>query len=255
MDIKKLQNTWNQLGKRDAFWSILTGSDKKDDKWNIEEFFSTGRKEITSIIEYLKSLRINIQYKKALDFGCGVGRLTQALGYYFDEVYGVDISPSMIELAEKYNSIGKKCKYSLNDNNDLHIFHDNTFDFIYSNLVLQHMKSKYSKKYIKEFIRILLPHGILIFQQPSREKLVSHPNIGAKMKILIKKVIPSTWVDLYRNKIQTKTDGEPKMEMYEIRKKEVLKLLKGQETKVIEIIEDPNWSPNWVNFQYVVTKE
>jgi len=254
MDIKKLQNTWNELGKRDAFWSILTDSDKKDNKWNIEEFFTTGQKEITSIIEYLKSLRINIQYKKALDFGCGVGRLTQALGYHFDEVYGVDIAPSMIELAEKYNVHGAKCKYCLNESDNLNLFADNTFNFIYSNIVFQHMKPKYSKKYIKEFLRILLPGGLLIFQQPSREKKKTDGTLGKRIKYLMKSVIPSIWVDLYRNKVQMKNAIEPKMEMYEIKKKEVIKLLRDHRAKVIDIFEEQNRSLDWVSFRYCVVK-
>lgn len=37
----------------------------------------------------------------ALDFGCGVGRLTRALAAFFDRATGVDISSSMIEEAKK----------------------------------------------------------------------------------------------------------------------------------------------------------
>ena len=41
--------------------------------------------EVEELIRYMKSLGINISRKKALDFGCGVGRITQALTNYFDE--------------------------------------------------------------------------------------------------------------------------------------------------------------------------
>lgn len=57
----------------------------------------TGIEEINSIIKYLKGLPVEISYKRALDFGCGAGRLTQALAGYFEEVCGIDIAPSMIE--------------------------------------------------------------------------------------------------------------------------------------------------------------
>lgn len=56
--------------------------------------------------------------KKALDFGCGMGRLTQALTKYFEEVYGIDIAPSMIKLTEKYNRYDNKCKFFLNTTDD-----------------------------------------------------------------------------------------------------------------------------------------
>lgn len=62
-----------------------------------------------ALIEYVRSLNIDCPRKHALDFGCGVGRLTQALAAHFDEVTGVDISPSMIKLAKKYSRHGDGC--------------------------------------------------------------------------------------------------------------------------------------------------
>ena len=40
---------------------------------------------------------------RALDFGCGVGRLTRALGTRFESALGVDISAGMIEQARRLN--------------------------------------------------------------------------------------------------------------------------------------------------------
>ena len=118
-------------------------------------------------MNYIDSLEITLSGNKALDFGCGVGRLTQALCLYFDQCYGVDIAPSMIELAEKYNRYTRKCRYYINSAQDLSLFENNSFNFIYSNIVLQHMEPKYSKNFIKEFIRVLAGDGLLIFQIPS----------------------------------------------------------------------------------------
>jgi SAM-dependent methyltransferase len=41
------------------------------------------------------------------------------------------------------------------------------FDLIYSNIVLQHMEARYSKRYLEEFIRTLRVGGLAIFQIPS----------------------------------------------------------------------------------------
>src|ERR1700682_912533 len=49
-----------------------------------------------------------------LDFGCGVGRLTQGPASYFASVRGVDIAPSMIELAKRHNRYPDVCHYDLN---------------------------------------------------------------------------------------------------------------------------------------------
>ena len=38
---------------------------------------------------------------------------------------------------------------------------------VYSNIVLQHIHPHYSKQYLKEFLRVLKPGGMLVFQLPS----------------------------------------------------------------------------------------
>jgi 2-polyprenyl-3-methyl-5-hydroxy-6-metoxy-1,4-benzoquinol methylase len=132
MKFEQLQVNWDKFGKVDPLWAILTNPEKRNNKWNVDEFFRTGEAEIDGVIQYINSLQLPRRRQKALDFGCGAGRLTQALCRYFDQCYGVDIAPSMIELAEKYNRYGSKCHYYTNSAQDLSLFEDNSFDFIYS---------------------------------------------------------------------------------------------------------------------------
>ena len=167
MKLTDLKKNWDEFGRQDPLWSILTDPTKKGNRWKPEDFFKTGQSEIESVIKYIESLGVSYSRKRALDFGCGVGRLTQALCQYFDECCGIDIAPSMIELAKQYNRHGAKCQYYLNEDDDLKLFEDNFFDFIYSKIVLQHIKPEYSKNYIREFLRILAPKGLLVFQIPS----------------------------------------------------------------------------------------
>ncbi|RUR83321.1 methyltransferase domain-containing protein [Chlorogloeopsis fritschii PCC 9212] len=167
MEINELQKHWNEFGKQDPLWSILSDPAKKGNKWELEEFFKSGEEEIEGVLKYLKQLGVSYSRKRALDFGCGVGRLTQALCRYFDECVGVDIAPSMIALANKYNRYQQKCKYYVNDSDNLRTYDDNYFDFIYSRIVLQHIMPEYSMNYLKEFVRILAPNGLLVFQIPS----------------------------------------------------------------------------------------
>lgn len=255
MDIKQLQRNWNAFGKSDPFWAVLTSPSKKGNKWQVEEFFKTGKDEIEEVMKYVKSLEslnINIKKRKALDFGCGVGRLTQALADYFDEVCGVDIAQSMIELAEKYNSHGNRCKYYINDDINLKLFANSSFDLIYTNIVLQHIEPKYSKNYIREFIRILVPDGLLIFQIPS-ERIRSKKII----RKLIRYVIPLgflDWIFYFRINLKSMFYKEPRMEMYAIRQEEIIDILKENGAKVVDIKRDQYDSSSWVSLRYCVTK-
>jgi len=256
MHLKKLKENWNRFGTTDPLWSILTDPRKKGNKWRVDEFFETGRKEIDSVMHCIDSLKITLQREKALDFGCGAGRLTQALAAYFNEVYGVDIAESMIGLAKKYNRYAERCKYILNEENNLELFENDSFDFIYSNIVLQHMKPKYSKTYIKEFIRIIKPNGLLVFQQPSREKNTkTNMRLIEKFKENSKNFLPSIFIDLYRNKVLTAKEDGPVMEMYEIKRKEIVNLVEENGATIVDILEDKNWSTDWTSFRYCVTKQ
>lgn len=169
MDIKELQRNWELFGKTDPLRAILTGPPTPDG-WNDDDFFRTGRQDIDAAFERLERLGKSPRRGRALDFGCGVGRLTQALCERFDTVVGVDIAPAMIELARRYNRFGDRCQYVVNDRDDLSRFPDGTFDFVYSLIVLQHMKPKYSQRYLKEFLRVAAPGGIIVFQIPAALK-------------------------------------------------------------------------------------
>ena len=173
MNIKQLQSAWNEAGMSDPFWAILNYPDKKGNKWEPGNFFHTGVQEIDRILSHVQSLGLNFGRKRALDFGCGVGRLTQALVVHFDEVCGIDVAPSMINLAQTINQYRDRCTYRVNETDNLNLFPDHYFDFVYTSITLQHMEPRYALQYIKEFLRVLLPDALLMFQLPSE------PNPGA----------------------------------------------------------------------------
>jgi ubiquinone/menaquinone biosynthesis C-methylase UbiE len=252
MNLKKLQNNWDEFGKNDPLWSILTVKDKKGNKWEINKFFKTGEEEIAKVMKHVELLSDSINRRKALDFGCGVGRLTQALADYFEEVCGVDIAPSMIYRAKKYNRHGNRCKFYLNAKNNLNLFDSNSFDFIYSNIVLQHMKPKYTKEYIKEFIRVLNKNGFLIFQIPSKRI-----RINGFIRKLVRRLVPFAVLDrifYLRIRLTSMFKKGPMMEVYSIKKEEVVKFIEENGAKILNIIPDQMNHGRWESYIYFVTK-
>jgi len=170
MELEELQKHWKAFGEQDPLWAILSHTGKRYGGWDPAEFFRIGEAQVRGLLEDIDAIGISIARGKALDFGCGVGRLTQALADHFAECRGVDISPSMIEHARSYNRHGERCQYLVNDRNDLSLFDDNTFDLVYSIIVLQHMQPRYALNYIDEFLRILTPGGLAVFQVPGGNK-------------------------------------------------------------------------------------
>jgi SAM-dependent methyltransferase len=167
VDLDELQRHWNEWGRRDPYFAIISRPDRRSNTWDIDEFLATGVDEIDALLAWLGDLGVAYAPGRALDFGCGVGRLTQALARTFAVCHGVDIAPSMIERARELNRFGDRCHYHVNERDDLVLFDDGVFDLIYSDIVLQHIAPEFSARYVREFTRVLAPGGVVVFQLPS----------------------------------------------------------------------------------------
>ncbi len=243
MNIRDLRQDWDAFGKNDPMWAILTAPGKRGNKWQAEEFFGTGAREIEELMKYVQSLGVRVSKRKALDFGCGIGRLTQALADYFDEVHGVDVAPSMIRLACRYNRRGDKCRYHLNDSPSLSLFADDSFDLIYSVLTLQHIDPKDSRAYVKEFIRILAPHGSLIFQLPSTP--------ANYLEARARHALATALLWLLRRIGYIK---RPIMVIHGIKRQDVVRLVEESGGKLIDVKDDTSTGDGWLSFRYFVAK-
>ncbi|NNE91606.1 MAG: class I SAM-dependent methyltransferase [Verrucomicrobiales bacterium] len=180
--IENAREFWDdQAG--DAAWAVLSDPEKRDGKWDAEEFYSAGRSEISTLFDFLEPTlgsRIG-PFERALDFGCGIGRLTQALGSHAKQSVGVDISVEMVKQAREMNS-HENVVFHDNAVDDLGLFDSETFDFIYSSITLQHINPEASVNYLREFARISKPGGLIVFQLPSQ----THQSRFGRAKQLMK---------------------------------------------------------------------
>ena len=255
MELKELQRNWDTLGKEDPFWAILTAGDKKDNKWDLAEFFASGDREITELMQYLSGLGVEHARHRALDFGCGVGRLTQPLSTHFTQVTGIDIAPSMITQARALDREGR-CQFVLNERADLSLFPDDEFDFIYSVIVLQHMRPVYSTAYIREFCRVLAPGGVAVFQLPSKSHLAAQ---SRSWKDFIRPLIPSPLLHWYRHSyrglpVQPSPAQPAHTEMYTVPKSQVLKAIKRNGCRLVDALENRACGPAFESWRYCMVK-
>jgi ubiquinone/menaquinone biosynthesis C-methylase UbiE len=222
--LQKLQRNWEGLAQTDPLWAICSDPQRRNGLWDQEELFATGRNEIKVVLAYVAKLGLNPDWNSpALDFGCGVGRLTQALAAYFPECWGVDISPTMIRLAKEYSQDFPHCHFLLNEHEHLESLQDNYFGFIYTSIVLQHIAEQYSRRYISELIRVLKPGGVLVFQIPDSLRLGRVKKMRAKMAL--------------RSKVEAVLGGKKSyvMEMHCIQEAEVRELVKEGGGQVVDV--------------------
>lgn len=136
MIFKEQQRHWDALANLDPYWAVLSDPNKLNGGWDREEFYRTGRYEITNMLGVLHNLGFDSR-DRVLDLGCGPGRNTHPLAKWFDEAVGYDISPEMLELAREDAQSNEE--FVLNTTDDLHPFADDWFDLVYSNITLQHI--------------------------------------------------------------------------------------------------------------------
>ncbi|MEO0122646.1 MAG: class I SAM-dependent methyltransferase [candidate division WOR-3 bacterium] len=244
--IKVLRKNWEEFAKKDPLWSILPFPEKKDNRWQIDELYQTGRDEIDAVIKYMEGLQLNLEYHRALDFGCGVGRLTQALCKYFEECIGIDVSFGMLRIARDHNQYKEKCSYILNCSSDLKIFKNDVFDFIYSNIVFQHLPPELTLSYIKEFLRIIKKNGVIIFQ-------ITTDIIGFKNRVrrFVNFIIPAPVRFLYK-KLRYKTWGIK--DMYWIKESVLNDFIKANGGVIIDCVDDYSSMPRYKGKRYCITK-
>ncbi|MDY6807004.1 MAG: glycosyltransferase, partial [Cyanobacteriota bacterium] len=107
---------------------------------------------------------------KVLEIGCGVGRLVKHFRDTFALVDGVDISEKTIEFAKQYLADGKQNgEVYVNNGCDLQELPDESYDFVFSTIVFQHIRSvSIVKSYFRETFRVLKPGGYFRIQVHDR---------------------------------------------------------------------------------------
>jgi SAM-dependent methyltransferase len=168
----RLQRDWDGLATYNAFGAILRDPAHIRDPWSTNAFFATGDADVDVILTAAARHDLPHHFGRALDFGCGVGRLSRGLAKRFDEVIGVDISPVMISCARDLNREISNCSFEVSTDPGLSRFDSDSFDLVVCLLVLQHLPSgAEAERYIRESVRIVGAGGVVIFQAPSHVPL------------------------------------------------------------------------------------
>lgn len=244
MSLRQLSKTWDDFGRQDPLWAILSHDDKRGNRWDLGEFMDTGRIEIEATLKYVTKLQPELPRQRALDFGCGVGRLSQALAEHFEQVDGVDIAASMIEQARTINQHGSNCRYHHNTSSNLATFADRSFDLIYSNLTLQHMHPALAHGYIRELCRVLRPGGALVFDLPVRPKR-DRSSLGILLSRMLRP-LQLFWLRKIRQR--------PVMDMFGSPLQQVEHLVTGSGCQLTDTIKSDSAGPDWLTHRYYVTR-
>jgi SAM-dependent methyltransferase len=244
MTLEFVKRTYEKLGRDDPLYAVLSDKSLRHGKWDPAEFFRTGEREIQGVLEYVEQLGLTLERQRALDFGCAVGRLSQALAEHFEQVVGVDIAESMIEKAREFNRHGDRVDYRVNSVDNLEILDRNSFDFVYTNITLQHVPPEAAGNYIREFFRVLRAGGFAIFQVPSG-KPYEAGSLRARLYTLRRRHLRRVWKLVRRM---------PPVEIHYVPRGQVERIVEASGGRLVDVVDVGKRHRSGRNFRYCAEK-
>src|SRR5258705_8447714 len=92
----RMRSDWNARAVEDAHYYVAFGAREQDEA----SFLATASEAVRAIESELKRFSsADTRTMRALEIGCGPGRLIKPLSRHFGEIYGVDVSDEMIRIA------------------------------------------------------------------------------------------------------------------------------------------------------------
>jgi SAM-dependent methyltransferase len=156
--------TWKHYGRTDPYFGVSTQEDFHRENLTAEaraRFFQSGEDYVDYVLSTIRDhLTPSLEIRRALDFGCGVGRLTIPLARASGSVVGVDVSESVLEEA------AANC-HAHGITNAMFVASDDALtavtepvDFVHSFIVMQHIPPARGEAIFRRLIELLEDDGV-----------------------------------------------------------------------------------------------
>ena len=152
---------WEKFGREEPYFGVLaderfTAGKIRD---NRDDFFASGRWTVSRMTKRFEMHFGGLARERALDHGCGVGRLSLPLAELFDDVVALDISPSMLAEARANASRSGAANVRFAFADDALSEATGEFDFVNSYMTLQHIRVRRGLRILSRLLSKVRPGG------------------------------------------------------------------------------------------------
>ena len=158
---------WEYYGNKDPYFGVLASDEfrrERLEEGSRAQFFQSGQDHIDFVLDTAAEHFGRISPRRALDFGCGVGRLTLPLARRCAHVIGVDVSPSMLDEARVNSREAGLSNVEFAPSDDALTHVDGTFDLVHSYIVFQHIEPRRGARIFHHMVNRLAEGGLGIVQ-------------------------------------------------------------------------------------------
>jgi ubiquinone/menaquinone biosynthesis C-methylase UbiE len=241
--LDRISRNWQRLGATDPLWAVYVAPGTQGGGWDIDKFLETGRAEVKRVLQSVAELGLPASHDTALDFGCGVGRLSQPLADQFARVISVDVSDAMLAQARELDRSSGRIEFVLNQSPDLSFVDDGSIDLVYTSLVLQHLPRSLAGVYLAEFVRVLTQDGVAVVQ------LATKPT--ASLKGWAFRLLPAAFIGWYQRRF---LHYPAPMRMQAMPRTWAQRQIAAAGGTVVQMANDPTYGGHWVYTRYVIRR-
>ena len=157
---EQMRADWNARAREDAGYYVAFGARNQDP----DEFFATAAEVVKGLEWEMRRMApvADPRARRALEIGCGPGRLLRPLSRHFGEIHGVDVADEMVARARANLAAVPHAHAHTGSGSSLAMFASESFDFVYSYAVFQHIPSReVVLDYLREAHRVMKPGAVL----------------------------------------------------------------------------------------------
>jgi SAM-dependent methyltransferase len=230
------EQSWGSHGQNEAYYGVFSEARYRTKNLSdsvIAEFMQSGEAHIDWMLGLVENHFGPLPRRlRALDFGCGVGRLLLPLARRFVSATGVDIAPAMLNEAQLNAARANLSNVLLLQSLDaLGEIHDG-LDFIHSVIVFQHIPVEIGERLISQLATLLAPGGVAAIQVLLKLRRPLWRKVGSVLRRRVSLLrIPA-------NLLNGRPWNEPMMQMNEYKLDRLFALLVAQGVQRVLIQRD-----------------